>query len=488
MKKYFDNWLKFSRQDIRAVFLLLGAVIAVNAVGIYKQNRLIQHTQAPDNSFYTWLQSQDSVENKTWSEKNNQFDFYREFYSETKPEPFFFDPNTISTDDCQRLGFSERVCNTLNNFRQKGGKFYQKSDFKKVYGISEADYERLQDYIEISNNNNNTYAEKTYAQADKFSRYEKKEQNYAAKNDKLFYFNPNKITYSICKNLSIDEQACKAVIAYVQAGKTIKTVEEFAQISKLPDAQLAELKPFISFPKNFSEENAQASESAYNTSTKANVQLFSFDPNTLTLEEAEKLGISEKQYNNIVNYRSKVPFKTKEDFAKLYTLSDQQKENLLPYVQINTANIASPQNEKYAPKKNLANIPTINLNQADAENLKQLPGIGDVLAQRITDYRTRLGGFVSPKQLLEVDGIDAEKLAVFEEKLQTNTQQIKRININIASEDELLRHPYINYTAAQAILSLRKKLKKFSSTEDLQKAKALTPVQYQKILPYVEVE
>ena len=47
----------------------------------------------------------------------------------------------------------------------------------------------------------------------------------------------------------------------------------------------------------------------------------------------------------------------------------------------------------------------VNLNTADAETLETLPGIGTVLAQRIIEHRTELGGFTSIQQLLDVEGI-----------------------------------------------------------------------------------
>jgi competence protein ComEA len=51
----------------------------------------------------------------------------------------------------------------------------------------------------------------------------------------------------------------------------------------------------------------------------------------------------------------------------------------------------------------------INLNTATAEQLDSLPGIGPVLAQRILDWRTEHGRFVSVDQLREVSGIGEAK-------------------------------------------------------------------------------
>lgn len=47
----------------------------------------------------------------------------------------------------------------------------------------------------------------------------------------------------------------------------------------------------------------------------------------------------------------------------------------------------------------------VNINQATAEELQQLPQIGETIAQRIVDYRTQNGPFSGISELMNVEGI-----------------------------------------------------------------------------------
>jgi DNA uptake protein ComE-like DNA-binding protein len=73
----------------------------------------------------------------------------REKFTPRVCENFPFDPNTISISDLQRLGFSLRQAEAIDNYRKKGGRFRRKEDFAKSYVVDDTVYSRLEPYISI---------------------------------------------------------------------------------------------------------------------------------------------------------------------------------------------------------------------------------------------------------------------------------------------------------------------------------------------------
>ena len=62
------------------------------------------------------------------------------------------------------------------------------------------------------------------------------------------------------------------------------------------------------------------------------------------------------------------------------------------------------------PKEEKTSYP-VNINTASKKELDTLPGIGEVLAQRIIDYRSANGPFSSVDELIKIKGIGEKTLA-----------------------------------------------------------------------------
>lgn len=88
-----------------------------------------------------------------------------------------------------------------------------------------------------------------------------------------------------------------------------------------------------------------------------------------------------------------------------------QTESALPSV---PAASAPTEKSTAAPTEAATQPPTepgpLDLNRATAQELTTLPGIGEVLAQRIVDYREAHGSFQSVEELIAVEGIGEGKL------------------------------------------------------------------------------
>ncbi|MBQ1831158.1 MAG: helix-hairpin-helix domain-containing protein [Bacteroidales bacterium] len=161
---------------------------------------------------------------------------------------------------------------------------------------------------------------------------------------------------------------------------------------------------------------------------------FAFDPNTVSLADLQRLGLSERQAQSIENYREKGGrFRSKADFRKMYVVSDTLFARLEPYIE----------------------IAKLELNGADSAALVSLRGIGPWYARKILDYRDRLGGFVAPEQLLEIEGIDAERFAGFADGITVDASRIRRLDLWHASDTVLARHPYLGPKGARSIVRYR---------------------------------
>ena len=160
------------------------------------------------------------------------------------------------------------------------------------------------------------------------------------------------------------------------------------------------------------------------------VENFAFNPNTVSLEDLQRLGFSPRQAQSIVNYREKGGrFARDEDFGKSYVVSDSVFRRLRPFIR----------------------IPKLDINSADSAAFDDLPGIGPYYASQIVRYRTQLGGYASTEQLMDLYRFDEEKFAKIEDLIECKTPNY--FDIWDVDEDALSSHPVIRKrSTARAIL------------------------------------
>lgn len=195
---------------------------------------------------------------------------------------------------------------------------------------------------------------------------------------------------------------------------------------------------------------------------------FPFDPNTVSLADLQRLGLTLRQAETIDHYRSKGGrFRTKDDFRKMYVVTDSLFARLEPFIK----------------------IPKVELNAADSAALVSLRGIGPYYARKILDYRERLGGFLHKAQLLEIEGLDEERLAGFVDDVEIDTTRCSRLDLWHTTDSILARHPYLGEKGARSITRYKKLYDTTRWTlADLEKEHALPKENIEKLKKYIEIQ
>ena len=224
-------------------------------------------------------------------------------------------------------------------------------------------------------------------------------------------------------------------------------------------------------------------------------ELFHFDPNTLSVAGWKKLGVREKTITTIQKFIGKgYRFREAEDLRKIYGLSKNTADRLIPFIQIaaeepsgkieraiNTEKSARFERDYPSTRR----ISTVDINTADTASFISLPGIGSKLAARIVSFRERLGGFSSVNQLGETYGLPDSTFQNIRARLTCESNSIKKINVNTAEANELKSHPYLKWNIANAIVNYRKQHGSYKSLNDLRKIEIISEELFEKIVPYL---
>lgn len=141
----------------------------------------------------------------------------------------------------------------------------------------------------------------------------------------------------------------------------------------------------------------------------------------------------------------------------------------------------------------------VDINNADLDQLTTLSGIGEVIGQRIIDYRNENGGFSSLEQIKNVTGIGDkiyEKILPFiyikdanptvtTAKPSENKSEI--VNINTATLEQLMTLKGIGEKIGQRILDYRSENGDFISINELKEVKGIGDKVFANIEKYIKV-
>lgn len=152
MKQPLKEVLSFTKAERRGVFILLLIISILLIYNLFGPFSLEQLSRNEDfkKEVNTFLASRkkETIEPTYLGKKSNK---KKKVIKKRQLIPHPFDPNMMSHKQWLAMGLSERQANTIEKYKAKGGSFRKPEDFKKIYCISEDEYELLFPYIIINN-------------------------------------------------------------------------------------------------------------------------------------------------------------------------------------------------------------------------------------------------------------------------------------------------------------------------------------------------
>lgn len=201
-------------------------------------------------------------------------------------------------------------------------------------------------------------------------------------------------------------------------------------------------------------------------------KVYSFNPNFLSDYKGYALGMSNEEIDRLHLFRFENRWvSSAKEFQRVTLVSDSLLRSIEPLFKFPEWANRSENKKRISKKKSVAANPHLkDLNQAKAEELKVIYGIGDKLSARIVKFRNRLGGFMVNEQLYDVYGLEEEVVLRILEKFSVKQPpEIERININTATGKEMENLIYINQSLANQIVSYRDSVGIIRSFDELTK-------------------
>jgi len=377
MKDFFH----YTRSERNGLIVLTTiCVVLIILPPIYRQ--FIKKSEKTDFS-----QFQSQID--SFYQKSNQ-----EEVSNQQVQLFPFNPNKASKEDFFKLGLSKKVASTIENYRNKGGKFFKKEGFKKIYGITEVDYERLKNYIVLEGNQR---------------RYEKKRSYFDNEEVviELFEFDPNTVLKEDLKRLGLTAKAINIMMNYRKKGGTFHKREDLSKIYGITEEDFERLFPYIKIAEKEAVQYIASNDNTGIPKSYERQELIKVEKNNINLEieinssspeDWQQLkGIGPYYAKKICGFRDKLGgFVSIEQIAQTYKLPDSTFQSIKPFLVLREPVKRIDLNITSA--KDLASHPYINWNQANA----------------IIKYREQHGNFANVKQLTDIKTINQEVLSQLE--------------------------------------------------------------------------
>lgn len=296
-------------------------------------------------------------------------------------------------------------------------------------------------------------------------------------------FDPNSDDYRTLIEAGLPKNIAVSIIRWRESGKTYRIKEDLALLYNMTDSLYFAIEEYIYIADEYGYKPSAASTST--TSDRKypererhalTLELRSFSLDTVTTEYLRGVGFSYREAELILRYRDMIGgYRCYEEFEECYGVDSIMAERLRAYV-------IFPDN--VAPRPEAVTYP-IELNSADSTTLRKVVGIGEKSVMPILRYRELLGGYYSPTQISELEVVTTENFRKILPQIWCDSAKIKKININFASPNELMTHPYLSSRMLKRLIKQRELKGGWSTIEEMIEDKIFTEDEAARIAPYL---
>ena len=242
-KHFLNDYFIFTRKERTGIIFIVSIVIFLILISLafpfFIKQKVYSHQQFETEIARLNIQANDSSKIKNYS-KNFDNKFYdddppgKKNSERIKAEVFYFDPNTISSEDWKRLGVRDKTITTIQNYLSKGGRFNKPEDIAKIWGLSPADQQRLMPYVSIKSI---THESVPYSK----TKYPKTFTSYPLKTNQLVDVNLADTTGYISLP-GIGSKLSQRIIAFRDKLGGFYSVNQVGETYLLPDSTFQKIK------------------------------------------------------------------------------------------------------------------------------------------------------------------------------------------------------------------------------------------------------
>ena len=396
MKNFLASYFFYSRSERNGVFVLTAFSLAILMLPTL-YTAFQKPAEATDfTAFETALVAFD---------RSQGSDTEGSSFENGKPNTalFGFNPNTASLDKLTQLGLSSRTATTLIHYRERGGIFRRAEDLRKVYGITAANYDRLKDYIQLDDNNDNTdnwnrnNNNWNLNKAPYWDKYDHKTDfrkegsfgNTPPVAVNLKPFDPNTATENDLLGLGLEEKTVKIMLKYRQNGGIFRKKEDLKKLYSFSEIDFIRIEQYVQIADNQNIAKASSVTAQNGTFEKKSNSTTPvvIDINTATSDDWLQLrGVGPTFAARIIIQRDKIGgFATIGQLKEVYGLPDTTLQNIAPFLKLTTpvyrklhVNKAAPDalTHLYLTRKQAEALVRYRLNHGEFTNINDIKKTG----------------------------------------------------------------------------------------------------------------